>query len=141
MAFTRRCSGTLPSMDRCAGGKATPVHFRTANQPLPSHTDTHFQLQRIVWVSSCRRFANPVDLNGAAGWLMINGPDDVRHVCASNVRNYTDRYLPDIYKWVTNEKGILGSQGNYNKRHRMLCQPTFRKPSLLDSFSAVVASK
>jgi len=87
------------------------------------------------------RFANPVDLNGAAGWLMINGPEDVRHVNASNVANYTDRYLPDIYKWVTNEKGILGSQGDYNKRHRRLCQPTFRKPALLEAFSEVVARR
>eukprot|EP00951_Prasinocladus_malaysianus_P025755 scaffold226688_cov44-Prasinocladus_malaysianus.AAC.3 len=84
------------------------------------------------------RFANPVDLNGAAGWLMVNNPVDIEHVCSANVRNYTDRYLPDIYKWVTNEKGILGSQGAYNRRHRRLCQPTFMRPNLLETFSDII---
>ena len=72
---------------------------------------------------------------------MINDPEDVKHACATNVYNYTERYLPDIYKWVTNEKGILGSQGAYNKRHRRLCQPTFRKPALLDFFSSSIARR
>lgn len=40
------------------------------------------------------RFANPVALNGAAGWVFINGPDDIQHVCALNTRNYAERYLP-----------------------------------------------
>lgn len=34
----------------------------------------------------------------------------MQYLCATNVRNYGRRYLPDIYKWVTHEKGILGSQ-------------------------------
>ena len=29
--------------------------------------------------------------------------------------------LPDIYSWVTHGKGLLGSQGDYNRRHRKLC--------------------
>ena len=96
------------------------------------------------------RFANPTALNAAAGWLFVNEPNDVQHLCSTNVRNYQRRYLPgvkriegvktisvpwawyllalsssavklkvaesyqwstaDIYKWVTHEKGILGSQ-------------------------------
>lgn len=56
------------------------------------------------------RFANPSALNAAAGWLFVNSPDNVQYLCSTNVRNYGRRYLPDIYKWVTNDKGILGSQ-------------------------------
>ena len=44
------------------------------------------------------RFTNPVNLNGAAGWTFVNDPRDVEHVCATNTKNYSDRYLPDIYE-------------------------------------------
>lgn len=30
-------------------------------------------------------------LNGAAGWLFLNHPDDIAHVCAANTRNYSER--------------------------------------------------
>ena len=56
------------------------------------------------------RFANPTALNAASGWLFVNNPENVQYLCATNVRNYGRRYLPDIYKWITHEKGILGSQ-------------------------------
>ena len=47
----------------------------------------------------------------------------------------------DIYKFVTHEKGILGSQGEYNRRHRKLCQPPFRNPQLLQEFASVVVQR
>ena len=47
----------------------------------------------------------------------------------------------DIYKFVTHEKGILGSQGEYNRRHRKLCQPPFRSPQLLQEFASVVVHR
>jgi len=47
----------------------------------------------------------------------------------------------DIYKFVTHEKGILGSQGEYNRRHRKLCQPPFRSPQLLQEFADVVVQR
>lgn len=87
------------------------------------------------------RFANPTALNAAAGWLFVNSPDDVQYMCSTNVRNYQRRYLPDIYKWVTHEKGILGSQDDYNARHRRLCQPPFRSKAFLQKFSAVISSR
>ena len=40
------------------------------------------------------RFANPVRLNAAAGWVFLNDPADIQHVCAANTRNYAERYLP-----------------------------------------------
>lgn len=49
--------------------------------------------------------------------------------------------LQDIYKFVTHEKGILGSQGEYNRRHRKLCQPPFRSPQLLQEFASVVVHR
>jgi hypothetical protein len=63
------------------------------------------------------RFANPTALNAASGWLFVNDPENVQYLCATNVRNYGRRYLPDIYKWVTHEKGILGSQAR-------VCEPS-----------------
>ena len=47
----------------------------------------------------------------------------------------------DIYKFVTHEKGILGSQGEYNRRHRKLCQPPFRSPQLLQDFASIVVHR
>jgi hypothetical protein len=49
--------------------------------------------------------------------------------------------LQDIYKFATHEKGILGSQGEYNKRHRRMCQPPFRNPNLLRDFSDIVVDR
>lgn len=37
------------------------------------------------------RFANPAALNGAAGWVFVNSPDDIAHVCAANSKNYAER--------------------------------------------------
>jgi hypothetical protein len=49
--------------------------------------------------------------------------------------------LQDIYKYVTHEKGILGSQDDYNARHRRLCQPAFRNKQQLQSFADVMVSR
>ncbi|WIA42697.1 hypothetical protein OEZ86_008649 [Tetradesmus obliquus] len=87
------------------------------------------------------RFANPASLNGATSWVFLNSPQNIQHVCAANVKNYTMRYLPDIYKYVTHEKGILGSQGAYNDRHRRLCAPPFRNKAQLERFADVVVQR
>jgi hypothetical protein len=49
--------------------------------------------------------------------------------------------LQDIYKYVTHEKGLLGSQGAYNARHRKLCQPPFRNKPQLERFADVVVQR
>jgi hypothetical protein len=49
--------------------------------------------------------------------------------------------LQDIYKYVTHEKGLLGSQGEYNARHRRLCQPPFRNRAQLERFADVVVQR
>lgn len=87
------------------------------------------------------RFANPSALNGAAGWVFLNSPGDIAHVCAANPKNYAERFLPDIYKFVTHEKGLLGSGGDYNRRHRRLCGPPFRSGELLRKFGEVVVDR
>ncbi|KXZ42915.1 hypothetical protein GPECTOR_111g248 [Gonium pectorale] len=87
------------------------------------------------------RFANPASLNGATSWLFLNSPENVQHVCSSNVRNYGRRYLPDIYAYVTHGKGILGSQDEYNARHRRLCSGPFRNRAQLQRFSSVVVQR
>ncbi|KAF6262648.1 cytochrome P450 [Scenedesmus sp. NREL 46B-D3] len=87
------------------------------------------------------RFANPASLNAATSWVFLNSPENIQHVCATNVKNYNMRYLPDIYKYVTHEKGLLGSQGEYNARHRRLCQPPFRNRAQLERFADVVVQR
>jgi hypothetical protein len=47
----------------------------------------------------------------------------------------------DIYKYVTHEKGILGSQGDYNQRHRRLCAPPFRNKHQLEAFAEIVVQR
>ena len=42
---------------------------------------------------------------------------------------------------MTHERGLLGSQGDYNRRHRRLCQPPFRSPAILERFSGVVVDR
>lgn len=49
--------------------------------------------------------------------------------------------LPDVYTYVTHGRGILGSSGAYNKRHRRLCGPPFRSPALLRRFGDVVVER
>ncbi|GFR44798.1 hypothetical protein Agub_g6133, partial [Astrephomene gubernaculifera] len=87
------------------------------------------------------RFANPASLNGATSWVFLNSPDAIQHVAASNVRNYGRRYLPDIYAYVTHGKGLLGSQDEYNARHRRLCSGPFRNRAQLQRFSSVVVDR
>lgn len=49
--------------------------------------------------------------------------------------------VQDIYKYVTHEKGLLGSQGDYNARHRRLCAPPFRNKQQLQRFADVVVQR
>ncbi|KAL4419812.1 hypothetical protein ABPG75_006910 [Micractinium tetrahymenae] len=87
------------------------------------------------------RYANPAALGGAAGWVFLNSPEDIQYVNATNTRNFSERFLPDIYKWVTHEKGILGSSGEYNRRHRKLVGLPFRSAALLSKFADVVVDR
>lgn len=54
---------------------------------------------------------------------------------------HTPYCLQDIYKYVTHEKGLLGSQGDYNARHRRLCAPPFRNKQQLQRFADVVVQR
>jgi len=87
------------------------------------------------------RFTNPVNLNGASGWTFVTDPEAVEWICAKHTANYEDRYLPDVYGYVTGGKGILGSQGAYNRRQRQVCSPPFRSPDRLSKFAEVVSGR
>lgn len=78
--------------------------------------------------------------------------DNISHVCIDNACGARCFRKPlghptcisacaDIYKWVTHEKGILGSQDDYNARHRRLCQPPFRSKAVLQRFSGVISDR
>mmetsp|Transcript_38457 Transcript_38457/g.46399 ORF Transcript_38457/g.46399 Transcript_38457/m.46399 type:complete len:587 (+) Transcript_38457:385-2145(+) len=87
------------------------------------------------------RFPNPVNLGAAAGWTFLNDPELIEHCCASNSANYAERFLPEIYAFVTDDKGILGSSGSYNRQHRKMCMPFFQKKSALQKFAGVVVER
>lgn len=39
-------------------------------------------------------FPNPIELGNAAGWVFLNDPELLEHVCKVNTSNYTERFLP-----------------------------------------------
>ena len=51
-----------------------------------------------------------------------------QHVATTAAANYRERFLPDGYAFATDGKGLLASGGEYNARHRRLCQPAFARP-------------
>lgn len=111
-----RCAPLAPS-SVCAhvGKSAQGLASRDHLHHLLRFTPTSAALAYVTGSLLPYRFANPTALNAASGWLFVNDPENVQYLCATNVRNYGRRYLPDIYKWVTHEKGILGSQACLHK--------------------------
>lgn len=49
--------------------------------------------------------------------------------------------MPDIYVFAVNGKGILGSQGEFNKKHRSMCQPFFNSKSSLKLLSEGIVKR
>jgi len=87
------------------------------------------------------RFPNPIELGNAAGWVFLNDPELLEHVCKVNTSNYTERFLPDVYAYITEGKGILGSGGEYNKQQRKMCMPFFQATPMLQRYGDVVAER
>eukprot|EP00897_Mesotaenium_endlicherianum_P009449 jgi/Mesen1/8532/ME000482S07990 len=79
--------------------------------------------------------------NGVSAWTFVNDPAIVHHICFTNTKNYSLRFLPAVYEHVTHGKGILGSQGEYNRVHRKLCQPPFMRPQQLQHFASAIGNK
>jgi len=86
------------------------------------------------------RFPNPIQRD-AAGWTFLNDADLIDHVCRIKPANYTERFLPDVYTYVTDGKGILGSGGAFNKQQRKLCMPFFQANTMLRQYSGVVCER
>ena len=63
--------------------------------------------------------------------VSIIDPEMVEYVCMTNAKNYRLRMLPDAFRYVIQNKGITGSDGEYNREHRLMCQKPF-----INSFSA-----
>ena len=68
-------------------------------------------------------------------------PRVVEYVCKTNAANYRDRLLPDIFRLVLKDLGVTGSQGEYNRQHRKVCQKPFINNNFLKTFSVVVESR
>jgi len=68
-------------------------------------------------------------------WVFVNEPEIISHICGKNARNYAERYLPDVYKFATQGKGILGSTGKFNADHRKMCKGPFTQRKVLKTFA------
>lgn len=65
----------------------------------------------------------------------------VEYVCYHNASNYKDRMLPDAFRYVTKYKGLTGSDGEYNRQHRLLCQKPFLYQPNLHDFAGVITGR
>jgi len=74
-------------------------------------------------------------MKGIPGWTFAVDPECVQYISGTNSKNYMGRFLPAVYEMVYEGKGILGSEGEYNKKHRSLCQAPFLSTKLLRIFS------
>lgn len=72
------------------------------------------------------------------GCISTIDPQVVEYVCKTNASNYRDRLLPDVFNVVLKGLGVTGSQGEYNRQHRKICQKPFINNNFLKTFSAVV---
>lgn len=72
---------------------------------------------------------------GIKSWVFVNEPELIEHVCGRKASNYAERYLPDVYKFATQGKGILGSSGKFNKEHRAMCKGPFQSKRILRQFA------
>uniref|UniRef100_A0A7S4DFN2 Cytochrome P450 n=4 Tax=Lotharella globosa TaxID=91324 RepID=A0A7S4DFN2_9EUKA len=72
---------------------------------------------------------------GIKSWVFVNEPNLIEHVCFKNAMNYKERYLPDIYRFATQGKGILGSTGEFNLKHRKMCKAPFTSKRYLKLFA------
>ena len=72
------------------------------------------------------------------GCVSTIDPRTVEYICKTNAANYRDRLLPDIFRLVLKDLGVTGSQGEYNRQHRKVCQKPFINNNFLKTFSTVV---
>ena len=84
-----------------------------------------------------------VGIRNAVGPLCVStvDPDVVEYVCHTNAKNYRLRMLPDAFRYVIKNKGITGSDGAYNREHRLMCQKPFMNSFSLEQFSGRVEER
>ena len=73
--------------------------------------------------------------------VSILDPEIVEYVCHTNAKNYKLRMLPDAFRFVIKNKGITGSDGQYNREHRLMCQKPFINSFSLTQFSNTVEER
>lgn len=73
--------------------------------------------------------------------VSILDPEIVEYVCFTNAKNYRLRMLPDAFRYVIQNKGITGSDGQYNRDHRLMCQKPFINSFSLAEFSSTVEER
>ena len=84
-----------------------------------------------------------IGIKNAIGPLCVStvDPDIVEYVCHTNAKNYRLRMLPDAFRYVIKNKGITGSDGQYNREHRIMCQKPFMNGFSLSQFSHTVEER
>ena len=75
------------------------------------------------------------------GCVSTIDPQVVEYVCKTNASNYRDRLLPDVFNVVLKGLGVTGSQGEYNRQHRKVCQKPFINNNFLKTFSEAAAAR
>ena len=88
----------------------------------------------LDWHQAVRNDTVGIEIPSAPAACPID-PRVVEYVCKTNAANYRDRLLPDIFRLVLKDLGVTGSQGEYNRQHRKVCQKPFINNNFLKTFS------
>ena len=121
--YALRLEPGLPAVEY--PGPSTPAAYLADMLALARDGIESASLRFALSYGEICRFPNPAGLGGATGWTFLCSPRLVEHCCATKARNFSARFLPDAYSWVTHSLGILGSSGPYNRAQRKLCGPPF----------------
>ena len=95
----------------------------------------------LDWHQAVRNDTVGIENPIGPGCVSTIDPRVVEYVCKTNAANYRDRLLPDIFRLVLKDLGVTGSQGEYNRQHRKVCQKPFINNNFLKTFSVVVESR
>eukprot|EP00899_Mesostigma_viride_P023217 jgi/Mesvir1/407/Mv11298-RA.1 len=145
-------SAVMDETIRSADGAAKTKRMTGAGLPIPKPSNIVQNARDVGSIMSLgfpkailefKKRYGPISrfVGGNTGFTFVTDPDNVQYVSTTNSKNYQDRFLPAVYTYVFENKGILGSQGEYNRRHRFLCQPPFLRGQYLLNFSSMITSK
>jgi cytochrome P450 len=99
------------------------------------------RFQNLPFKCNLQRYTVGIENPLGPGCVSTIDPQVVEYVCKTNASNYRDRLLPDVFNVVLKGLGVTGSQGEYNRQHRKVCQKPFINNTFLKTFSEVVEGR